>query len=375
MPMKLWCSCRASSWDETTTCRASWVNRSNMPSVPSPERPAAARVLLVHRLPGDAEPLGDLLPRPALIAGVLHLEGLQALDEDPQGSDGLQTHRGVPAAGGRCDLCCVRHGCQLRLLSRACQPFLTELDRRRRSGDGRRLAAGEAQQVVVGRGEHRVVVAAAGPQQRERRPGRRRRRCAAGRGGRPAPRRPPPGRSRPARTPASPAGRGSPRRARRPCRCRPGARRWPARAGERRRRRRPGCSRSRRPRSRAPPRRRPPWAPARRTGGPRRRTPPSRERGDDAIHRSSQGEDDLAGRPPLEHPLEALRGPRVSGSSTSICGRMPVTLHSWISDSSSAAGAHGRADHRQLGEEDPVELGAGVEAGRRAGGDDARRRA
>jgi len=59
-----------------------------MPSAPSPERPTAARVLLVHRLPGDAETLGDLLPRPALIAGVLHLEGLEALDEDPQGTDG-----------------------------------------------------------------------------------------------------------------------------------------------------------------------------------------------------------------------------------------------------------------------------------------------
>jgi hypothetical protein len=45
-------------------------------------------VLLVHRLPRDAEALGDLLVRPPLVAGVLHLEGLQALDEDPQGSDG-----------------------------------------------------------------------------------------------------------------------------------------------------------------------------------------------------------------------------------------------------------------------------------------------
>jgi hypothetical protein len=59
-----------------------------MPSALSPERPTAARVLLVHRLPGDAEALGNLLVRPALVAGVLHLEGLEALNEDPQGSDG-----------------------------------------------------------------------------------------------------------------------------------------------------------------------------------------------------------------------------------------------------------------------------------------------
>src|SRR3954451_1486748 len=125
VPMKLWCSRLASSWDETTTCRASSVKRSNIAPAPSPERPTAARVFLVHRLPGDAEPLGDLLPRPALVARVLHLEGLQPLDERAQGTHGRQAHRGIPAAGGRCHFCCVRHACQLKLPNGACQLWLT----------------------------------------------------------------------------------------------------------------------------------------------------------------------------------------------------------------------------------------------------------
>ena len=57
-------------------------------SVLPPEQAAARRVLLVHRLPGDPELLGDLLPRPALVARVLDLERLQAFDERAQGPDG-----------------------------------------------------------------------------------------------------------------------------------------------------------------------------------------------------------------------------------------------------------------------------------------------
>src|SRR5688572_25214446 len=87
VPIQSWCSARASSWAATTVSRASVVKRSNMSVLP-PERPAAARVLLVHCLPGDAQELGDLVPRPALLAGVADLEGLQALDERPQRTDG-----------------------------------------------------------------------------------------------------------------------------------------------------------------------------------------------------------------------------------------------------------------------------------------------
>ena len=68
-------------------------------SVPPPERPAAARVLLVHCLPGDAQELGDLLPRPALVAGVADLEVLEPLHQRPQRPDRLQPDGGVPAAG------------------------------------------------------------------------------------------------------------------------------------------------------------------------------------------------------------------------------------------------------------------------------------
>src|SRR3712207_6949344 len=54
--------------------------------------------------------LGDLLPGPALVARVAHLECLQALDQPPEGAHGREADRGIPAAGGRCHLRCVRHG-------------------------------------------------------------------------------------------------------------------------------------------------------------------------------------------------------------------------------------------------------------------------
>src|SRR3954471_23589159 len=116
--------CRASIWASTTVCRASAVKRSNMSVLP-PERPAAARVLLVHGLPAHAEQLGDLLPRPALLAGVGDLERLETLDEGSQGPDGTEADRRVLAAGSGCHLRRVRHGCQLRLPHAACQSKLT----------------------------------------------------------------------------------------------------------------------------------------------------------------------------------------------------------------------------------------------------------
>src|SRR4029453_10580563 len=116
VPMEPWCRRRASCWAPTTTCRASAVKRSNMSVLP-PERPAAARVLLVHGLPGDAEELGDLVPRPALVSGVADLEGLQPLAQHPQGPDPAEPGCRVLAAGGGGHLRCVCHGCQPRLLS------------------------------------------------------------------------------------------------------------------------------------------------------------------------------------------------------------------------------------------------------------------
>jgi hypothetical protein len=57
-------------------------------------------VLLVDGLPGDAEGLGDLLPRPAASPGVADLEDLQAVGELAEGTDGAQADRGV-VGGGR----------------------------------------------------------------------------------------------------------------------------------------------------------------------------------------------------------------------------------------------------------------------------------
>src|SRR3954467_6044735 len=103
--------CRASIWASTTACRASAVKRSNMSVLP-PERPAAARVLLLHGLSADAEHLGDLLPRPAVLAGLAALERLETLDKGCHRPDGTEADRRVLAAGSGCHLSRVRHGCQ-----------------------------------------------------------------------------------------------------------------------------------------------------------------------------------------------------------------------------------------------------------------------
>jgi hypothetical protein len=59
-----------------------------------PEAEAAAGVLVVHGLLGDPEAGCDLLPGPALGPGVLHLEGLQDLDQAAQGRDRSQPDSG-----------------------------------------------------------------------------------------------------------------------------------------------------------------------------------------------------------------------------------------------------------------------------------------
>jgi hypothetical protein len=58
-------------------------------------------VLLVDGLLGDPQSAGDVLPGPALGAGVVHLEGLQDLDQAAQSRHRPQAELGVAAAGGR----------------------------------------------------------------------------------------------------------------------------------------------------------------------------------------------------------------------------------------------------------------------------------
>src|SRR3982751_6276306 len=56
-------------------------------------------MLLVDGLFADAEGVGDLLPRPALGAGVADLERLERLGEPVEGDDRAQTDRRVGTAG------------------------------------------------------------------------------------------------------------------------------------------------------------------------------------------------------------------------------------------------------------------------------------
>src|SRR5690606_40286495 len=99
-PVPMWWSprSRASVWAPVTAARASVVKRSNIESFLLPEEAAAAAVLLVDGLPAHAEADRDLLPGPALVAGVGDLEGLQPLGQLAQRADGPQPDRGVPAA-------------------------------------------------------------------------------------------------------------------------------------------------------------------------------------------------------------------------------------------------------------------------------------
>jgi hypothetical protein len=59
-------------------------------------------VLLVDGLLGHAHGVGDLLPRPLLLPGALDLEGLDALEEPPEGGDRPQADdRVLVVDGGR----------------------------------------------------------------------------------------------------------------------------------------------------------------------------------------------------------------------------------------------------------------------------------
>src|SRR5215203_4775558 len=78
-----------------------WRGRCPGPPLLPPKAEASAGVLVVHGLFGDAEAGRDLLPGPALGPSVLHLQGLQDLNQAPQGGHRGQPDLGVLAAGRR----------------------------------------------------------------------------------------------------------------------------------------------------------------------------------------------------------------------------------------------------------------------------------
>ena len=95
---------RASSCAPTTTCRASSVNRSNIAQSlrRSGPRPLAYFLCTACReTPSSWAICSHVQP---WSRALLHLEGLQPLDERPQRPDRLQPDGGVPAAGGGCHL-------------------------------------------------------------------------------------------------------------------------------------------------------------------------------------------------------------------------------------------------------------------------------
>jgi hypothetical protein len=110
---------------------------------------AVGAVLLVDRLAGDAEPLGDRLPRPALLASVRNVQHLEFVDEDTKCCDGSQADVGIAAVDGVGQDGELLHGCQPRLTVRVCQPGLTARRSAVRSGDelGRGLGSVTAQPV------------------------------------------------------------------------------------------------------------------------------------------------------------------------------------------------------------------------------------
>jgi hypothetical protein len=68
-----------------------------------------SRVLLVHRLLADFQRGRDLLPRPALPAGVADLQALETLGESAQCERGAQTGSDIGAAGRNREIVDLRH--------------------------------------------------------------------------------------------------------------------------------------------------------------------------------------------------------------------------------------------------------------------------
>jgi hypothetical protein len=84
----------------TDHCFASWVGESlehRLPTSPTPE--PSLGVLLVDRLLGNVELSGDLLPGPPEVPGIVHLKGLELLEEPPKCHDGAKADLWVTAPG------------------------------------------------------------------------------------------------------------------------------------------------------------------------------------------------------------------------------------------------------------------------------------
>src|SRR3954453_75589 len=97
-----------------TTSRAAAVNRSNISALPWVARRDQVRVLLVDALAGHVERVGDLLPGPAVAAGVGGLQMLEPLEQAAQRDNGAQANPGISAAGRRREVGCLSHAVNLR---------------------------------------------------------------------------------------------------------------------------------------------------------------------------------------------------------------------------------------------------------------------
>lgn len=71
-------------------------------------------MLFVHGLLADKELSGDLLPGPPEIAGVVHLKGLQLLQEPPKCRHGPKPDPRIPAARLCCQLGRFAHAVNIR---------------------------------------------------------------------------------------------------------------------------------------------------------------------------------------------------------------------------------------------------------------------
>src|SRR5690348_9312396 len=93
--MKSWPRATASRSATTMTRFASPANRSNTTSILLALGLAPGGVLLVHRLAGDPQRRGDLLPGPAVLPRVVDVQALQLVGQPPQREHRLQPDRGI----------------------------------------------------------------------------------------------------------------------------------------------------------------------------------------------------------------------------------------------------------------------------------------
>src|SRR3954454_23969889 len=97
-----------------TTPRAAVVNRSHISALPWVARRNQVRVLLVNALAGHVERVGDLLPGPAVAAGVGDLQMLKPLKQAAQRHDSAEPNPRISTAGRRGEVGCLSHAVNLR---------------------------------------------------------------------------------------------------------------------------------------------------------------------------------------------------------------------------------------------------------------------